>query len=105
MIIGMRDGVMYMRIENYNTQRIMAAYNAQMKRDNDVKSVDRNAEDQRDSITISEEGQLVHKSVARIKELPDVRSDIVEKLRQSIASGQYVVDARQIVRKILDRKA
>ncbi|SHE61254.1 anti-sigma-28 factor, FlgM family [Caldanaerobius fijiensis DSM 17918] len=91
-----------MRIENYSTQRVLASYNAQVKKD---KAIARNAEEQKDSIIISEEGQLIHKAVARMKELPDVRCDVVEKLKQSINAGKYVIDAKQIAGNIIDRKA
>lgn len=91
-----------MRIENYSTQRVLASYNAQIKKD---KAAVRNVEEQKDSIIISEEGQLIRKAVARMKELPDVRGDVVERLKQSINAGKYEIDAKQIAGKIIDRKA
>lgn len=54
-----------------------------------------------DSVTISREGQHLLALRRRITEAPDVREDLVERLRRDIAEGRYRPSAEAIARRLL----
>jgi len=52
-----------------------------------------------DRVELSEQSQLM----ARLKELPDVRQDLVDQAQQRIASGFY--DSQQVIEQTIDKMA
>ncbi|WP_051585831.1 flagellar biosynthesis anti-sigma factor FlgM [Caldanaerobius polysaccharolyticus] len=94
-----------LRIENnYNVQRVISSYyNAQVRKSKDLPAA--NGGGHKDSVTISSEGQFLHKAMQTLKSVPDVREDVVARLKQSIEAGKYTVDAGKIAGMIIDRKA
>lgn len=93
-----------LRIENnYNVQRAISSYyNAQVRKS---KNLPVSGEGHKDSVTISSEGQFLHKAMETLKSVPDVREDVVARIKQSIEAGKYTVDAGKIAGMIIDRKA
>jgi flagellar biosynthesis anti-sigma factor FlgM len=49
-----------------------------------------------DQLTLSAKGQELQKLRDEIESSPDVRADIVEKLRSEISSGRYRIDGTRI---------
>lgn len=54
-----------------------------------------------DKVTVSERANTVNELVARANELPDIRQERVEALREKVESGAYRPDARVIADAIL----
>ena len=55
----------------------------------------------RDSIELSPENTEYRQILKRIEEVPDVRSDRVERIRQALESGTYQINSRIIADRIL----
>ncbi len=61
----------------------------------------------KDQVTISQQAldfQTVLKAVKVIKDLPDVREDLVNKLKEKLDSGNYSVDSKKLAEKMLSVK-
>lgn len=70
------------------------------------KNLDRNQDFQKnvaptDWVTLSHTSNSLQLSKAAIESAPEVRSELVEKLRQEIASGTYKVDPEKIAEKMV----
>lgn len=61
----------------------------------------------KDQVTISQEAldfQTVLKAVKLMKDLPDVREDVVSSLKEKIQSGSYSIDSGKLAEKMLSVK-
>jgi len=58
-----------------------------------------------DRAEFSQQAQEIRKLAADIKNLPDVREDLVASLRERIQNGTYLVDSKQVAEMILRRAA
>lgn len=70
------------------------------------KTLDRNQDFQKnvaptDWVTLSHTSNSLQLSKTAIESAPEVRSELVEKLRQEIASGTYKVDPEKIAEKMV----
>lgn len=61
----------------------------------------------KDQVTISQQAldfQTVLKAVKVLKELPEVREDVVNNLKEKLNSGNYSVDSKKLAEKMLSVK-
>lgn len=61
----------------------------------------------KDQVTISQEAldfQTVLKAVKLMKDLPDVREDVVSNLKEKVDAGSYSVDSKKLAEKMLSVK-
>lgn len=79
-----------------NTNR---AENARQGRVNSTKPF--SAEQRVDQVEVSSAGKEISKLVERAKQLPEIREERVEQLRQLVQSGKYDVSSKQIADAIL----
>ena len=56
----------------------------------------------RDEVEISEEAMRMRGATEAVAEAPEVRRQLVERLRQDIASGSYRVDSHEVARRVVD---
>jgi negative regulator of flagellin synthesis FlgM len=54
-----------------------------------------------DSVALSDEAQLLARSLHAAESVPDVRETLVAQLRASVQDGTYRVDARRIAQQLL----
>lgn len=89
-------GCFFMKINK--TDRILSIYeNMAAKK---VKPGQKKFE--KDEIEISERAQDYQFAMQKLKELPDIRQDKVDKIKEQIQTGTYDVKAREIVDKIYE---
>lgn len=90
-----------MRIEGINPQQLQKIYNQQRQ------LIDREEGEQvrasGDSMEISDEARQIHNIAAGMEEVPDIREDRVQELRQQVQSGSYEVDAEQVADSMLEQ--
>ncbi|MGQ9552837.1 MAG: flagellar biosynthesis anti-sigma factor FlgM [Anaerolineae bacterium] len=55
-----------------------------------------------DAVDISAAAVLMQRAKEAVEAAPEVRKDVVTRLRQEIASGTYQVDTQELGRRILD---
>ena len=61
----------------------------------------------KDQVTISQEAldfQTVLKAVKLMKNLPDIREDVVSSLKEKVDAGSYSVDSKKLAEKMLSVK-
>jgi len=56
-----------------------------------------------DSLILSPEARELNLIQQKLSQVPEVRSDLVEKLKDSIAKGEYNVTSEQVARRMLVR--
>ena len=91
-----------MIISNQQVKSIIKAYNVATSQKNrtvlSTESVRRG-----DSLLLSPEAKELNKIRHNISQLPEVRSELVEKIRDSIAKGEYQVSSEQVAHRMLVR--
>ncbi|HBK69616.1 MAG TPA: flagellar biosynthesis anti-sigma factor FlgM [Firmicutes bacterium] len=91
-----------MIISNQQVKSIIKAYNVATSQKNrtvlSTESVRRG-----DSLLLSPEAKELNKIRNNIAQLPEVRSELVEKIRDSIAKGEYQVSSEQVAHRMLVR--
>ena len=91
-----------MIISNQQVKSIIKAYNVATSQKNrtvlSTESVRRG-----DSLLLSPEAKELNKIRHNISQLPEVRSELVEKIKDSIAKGEYQVSSEQVAHKMLVR--
>jgi len=68
------------------------------KKKNDVEKADA----EKDKISLSGKAKEISEFKTAIDQLPDVRTDRVDAVKQAIDTGTYNIDARKIAQKILE---
>ncbi|HHV38348.1 MAG TPA: flagellar biosynthesis anti-sigma factor FlgM [Tepidimicrobium sp.] len=58
---------------------------------------------ERDSIKLSEAAQDYQFALKKLEEVPDIRMDKVEKLKEQVEAGTYNVEGKKIVEKMYQR--
>lgn len=86
-------------ISTAQTQNANRAEKAHQGRINSAKPF--SAEQRVDQVNVSSTGKEVSKLVERAKQLPDVRQERVDQLRQLVQSGNYDVSSKRIADAIL----
>lgn len=85
-----------------STAQTQNANRAEKARDARVSSAKPFSAEQRvDQVDVSSAGKEISKLVERAKQLPDMREERVEQLRQMVQSGKYDVSSKQIAEAIL----
>ncbi len=91
-----------MIISNQQVKSIIKAYNVATSQKNrtvlSTESVRRG-----DSLLLLPEAKELNKIRNNIAQLPEVRSELVEKIRDSIAKGEYQVSSEQVAHRMLVR--
>lgn len=85
-------------ISSTQTHKANRAESARQGRLDSAKPV---SAEQRDQVDVSSTGKEISKLVERAKQLPDIRQERVEALRQQVQSGKYEVSSKQIAEAIL----
>jgi negative regulator of flagellin synthesis FlgM len=86
-------------ISSTQTHKANRAESARQGRVDSAKPV--SAEHRVDQVDVSSMGKEISKLVERAKQLPDIRQERVEALRQQVQSGKYEVSSKQIADAIL----
>ena len=100
-----------MKISNGNVGKILQSYTQQIenKKGGKAKSPDEkdvkigNAMQKSDSVTFSSRSDEIRKAKELYKELPDVRQELVNELKDKIRSGEYEVSSKELADKIMHR--
>jgi flagellar biosynthesis anti-sigma factor FlgM len=81
------------------TENIMGIYAANMNN-----KVRMNTKDtvKKDELNFSEKAKNFQVAMEKIKELPDIRVEKVERLKREVKTGTYRVEGRKIAEKILE---
>ncbi|MDI6710290.1 MAG: flagellar biosynthesis anti-sigma factor FlgM [Thermoanaerobacterales bacterium] len=96
-----------MRIDGFNIDPIKV-YREQIEQKERAEGR-RSAAEQASTLEISERTQELQVYQARLKEMPDIREELVEKVRREVDEGTYRPDATRIARgmireALLDRR-
>ncbi len=89
-----------MKIEGINPQQLQKIYNQQ--RELLEEGGGRVERQSGDSMEISDEARMIHNIAAEMDDLPEVREERVQELRQQVQSGSYEVDPEQVAESMLD---
>lgn len=54
-----------------------------------------------EQVRLSDEAQQIQQTTDRLRELPEVDAERVEKLRQAIADGSYQVDSQRLASRLI----
>jgi negative regulator of flagellin synthesis FlgM len=100
-----------MKISNDNVEKILQSYTRQVenKKSGKAKFLDGkdakagNAIQRSDSVTISGRSDEILKAKELYNELPDVRQELVNELKEKIRSGEYEVTSKEVADKIMHR--
>nr|WP_312058233.1 flagellar biosynthesis anti-sigma factor FlgM [Fervidobacterium pennivorans] len=93
-------------IDKINKAGIQGAQNVQEVKGKTEKNVEKSkvkgeAKNVTDSITL-EEGKKVAEYIEMAKNYPEIRIDLVHKIKQAIENGTFKVDVEKIAKKILE---
>ncbi|ANE41759.1 flagellar biosynthesis anti-sigma factor FlgM [Fervidobacterium sp. SC_NGM5_O18] len=93
-------------IDKINKAGIQGAQNVQEVKGKTEKNVEKSkvkgeAKNVTDSITL-EEGKKVAEYIEMAKNYPEIRIDLVNKIKQAIENGTFKVDVEKIAKKILE---
>lgn len=91
-------------IKGTNSFDVAKTYSAQMQKQEKINAQKNSATqvERADVLDISPEARQVQKYLAALKELPDVREELVLSLRKFIQAGTYKPDAGKIAGGILE---
>lgn len=93
-----------MKIDNVNANRIT------QKQAENAAGVEKNLKPERenmesitgkDKASLSENARILAKSRAALEETPEIRTEIVEQLRQQIAAGEYQIPVKELATRFL----
>lgn len=87
-----------MKINNIN--KLLKIYNNNLN----VKKVDEiKVENNKDKLKLSDKAIEYQYALNKLKEVPDIRKDKVDRIKEEIKTGTYVVDGEKIVDKMLKK--
>ncbi|NMC11348.1 MAG: flagellar biosynthesis anti-sigma factor FlgM [Chloroflexi bacterium] len=93
-----------MKIDNVNANRIT------QKQAENAAGIEKNLKSERenmesitgkDKASLSENARILAKSRAALEETPEIRTEIVEQLRQQIAAGEYQIPVKELATRFL----
>lgn len=80
-----------------NIQNVLKTYGKNVKKTDEIEKTGLKS----DKVEISEEAREYQLAMRALKEVPEVRTEKVETIKQEIQSGQYKPNAEQIADQIL----
>lgn len=80
------------------TEKIMGVYNSTMK--NKVRNNKTSVK--KDELKFSEKAKDFQIAMEKLKEIPDIRTDKVERLKKQVKAGTYNIEGRKIAEKIFE---
>ncbi len=93
-----------MIISNNQVQSLLKTYAKQLKTDTvRPKPEVVSAASTTDNISISGQGKLMQKAIQAAKQSEDVRGDLVQELKEAVASGTYTVSDQEAAEKMIYR--
>lgn len=93
-----------MKIDNVNSNRIT------QKQTENTTGVDKSQNSERennesiagkDKASLSDDARVLAKSRMALDEIPEIRTDRVEQLRQEVASGEYQIPVQELAKRLL----
>ncbi|MBN1536728.1 MAG: flagellar biosynthesis anti-sigma factor FlgM [Anaerolineales bacterium] len=93
-----------MKVDNVNSNRIT------QKQAENAAGVEKNQKSERENLeslagkdkaSLSEDARILAKSRTALEETPDMRTELVEQLRQEIASGKYQIPVQDLADRLL----
>ncbi|RLB11722.1 MAG: flagellar biosynthesis anti-sigma factor FlgM [Deltaproteobacteria bacterium] len=91
-----------MKISKIGTEEVFNTIQLKSKNENvDLKNVEHVNNKMKEDIRVSIKEEI-KKYKEMVKNLPDVRSDRVQELRDAIKQGNYKVDAKEVAKRMLE---
>jgi len=91
-----------MKISKIGTEEVYNTIQLKSKNENvDLKNVEHVNNKMKEDIRVSIKEEI-KKYKEMVKNLPDVRSDRVQELRDAIKQGNYKVDAKEVAKRMLE---
>lgn len=90
-----------MKISHQQIEQIQRIYGAQQRRQ-PSEATDAAAQ-RMDKVELSAESRVFEAARKKVDETPDVRHDLVERIKAQRAAGEYNVESREVARKMLAR--
>lgn len=89
-----------MKISNKQLEQIQRLYGAQQRREQSAanRSVQRP-----DKVELSEESRTIEAARRAIESTPEVRQELVDRIKDAVDRGAYEVDSREVARKMIAR--
>ncbi len=88
-----------MKINSSFIQNVLKVYDKQSKNN---KVTNKGRLSKKDELKLSTEAKEFQTAMKALKNVPDVRKDKVEDIRQRITSGTYNISSRQIAKKMIE---
>jgi len=96
-----------LKISNEQVKQVLQGYVRQVegKKADKVKADSKKAGglNPKDSVTITSRGKEAKKAKELFEKLPEVRSDLVNDLKEKVKSGDYKVTSKEVADKIIHR--
>lgn len=91
-----KNGVFFMNINKVD--KILQVYNTQ-----NIKKVELSKKNGRkDEVKLSDKALEFQTAVNSLKDVPDIRKEKVDKIKEEISTGTYKVDGKKIVEKMME---
>lgn len=87
-----------MKINNYQVEKVQQIY-----QQNKEKRLNKKENLRQDSMEISGKAREIQQLEAKLKEIPEIRQEKVNKLKEAIAKGDYYINSKLIVQKIIEQ--
>ncbi|KAB2953640.1 flagellar biosynthesis anti-sigma factor FlgM [Heliorestis acidaminivorans] len=93
-----------MKISSNQIQNILKMYGVdRVEKKTEARPADKVQKMGKDKVSLSEDARLLQAASKVIQETPEIREEVVEKLRQKIESGTYNVSGEKIAEKMIGR--
>lgn len=91
-----KRGVVALKITNHVESRLVATVYSRVQEQEKLRQSKSKSIEQVDRVEISSRGKELQLYRSRLKELPDVRQDLVDSLKRRLEEGSYYPDAKKI---------
>ena len=92
-----------MKINNNNISKMLSAYNKQSLNTSKLKENESTRLKRKDEINISDEAKEIQSLMKKLKDMPEVRQEKINEIKEKINSGNYEIDPEKIAEKMLLR--
>lgn len=72
------------------------------KNNNNVKQTEDKPKVIEDKLSISDEGKAYQLAMKKLNDIPEIRTEKVDKIKAEIKAGSYKVDSKKIAQKMMD---